>query len=825
MTRRHLLRNLRSALFLLSLAVLVALPVGVWWVNRSGLPDSWRAALEREMAKHDLHVSIGGLTYVPFQGIMAREVRIFADEGRRRELSRLERIVIAVDKTKLARGTFRLLKVELSDARLILPVDPDDPDSPALEITHLNGTANMPSGRLIDIRGVRGRVGGVEVVLDARMFGGRGAGDGPEEDPDEGARRALLARVIAEMARWSFPADQRPELRLKVEGSYADRAGVSARMTFRAAELKRNGHALTDVAIAGELKGNLLTLTSLGARDSLGELEGRVDYDLRARGGRFDLASTLDAVALLRAWLGIPDVPELEIGGEQWIVTEGDFSLPQDGPPEIRASGKARCEALAVRGIPFEFAETLFSWRGGELYLRDIRAVRPDGEARGKLMVQPPLVRLSLHTSLPIEVYRPFFAHRPLGKVLDAFGEREGAAVDVTLDGGFDTTAPRSWAFSGRAAVRNMTYQGVPVHAADCQLALSSYELDFFNGTAEFDYSRYPLREAFGGVARGIGKVGRIRYEAASGLVTVEDAGGHIWPAPMVRLFAPHVAQSIESYRFHAPPRLRADGVVDVARRGRTALDVTFRSAQPADYTLFGKNLTLTAPVGEVRVRGDHVAVNDLKFGVFGGPVAARFVSRHNGELEAELSWNRLRLSELAAVSGSGVKVGELAGRVELTMRNGEVKTVGGHGLLALENAELFSVPLFGPLSTLISGVLGERRIGFEQAKAAFCTFSIRDGVLWTEDFHTSTTSLVFTGESEVDLAEMSLDMTVRMNARGFLGLITLPLRPFYGLFQFRGSGPLGAPEWRNVRFTSPPERQNQILLGNPPKALIVGED
>jgi hypothetical protein len=55
------------------------------------------------------------------------------------------------------------------------------------------------------------------------------------------------------------------------------------------------------------------------------------------------------------------------------------------------------------------------------------------------------------------------------------------------------------------------------------------------------------------------------------------------------------------------------------------------------------------------------------------------------------------------------------------------------------------------------------------------------------------------------------------------LGLITLPLRPFYGLFQFHGSGPLKAPVWENVMFTSPPEDQRDVLL-NPPKATIIEE-
>ena len=63
--------------------------------------------------------------------------------------------------------------------------------------------------------------------------------------------------------------------------------------------------------------------------------------------------------------------------------------------------------------------------------------------------------------------------------------------------------------------------------------------------------------------------------------------------------------------------------------------------------------------------------------------------------------------------------------------------------------------------------------------------------------------------------------MTMRMNAKGLLGIITLPLRPFYGMFQFRGTGPLKDTKWENVMFTSPPPEQ-QDLLKVAPKARVV---
>jgi hypothetical protein len=134
---------------------------------------------------------------------------------------------------------------------------------------------------------------------------------------------------------------------------------------------------------------------------------------------------------------------------------------------------------------------------------------------------------------------------------------------------------------------------------------------------------------------------------------------------------------------------------------------------------------------------------------------------------------------------------------------------------------ELFSVPIFGPLSPLLAAIL-DRKAGFQQASQAFCTFKVRDGVLSTRDFYTDTSSLVFTGDGSADLNRKTLDMTIRMNARGFLGLITLPFKPVVdGLFQFRGTGPLKQPKWDNVMFTSPPDDESDKLLKPPPKARV----
>lgn len=826
MHHQHLTRNLRSLAFLLMVAAGVTLVATLWWANHTGLPDSWRTAIERAIAKKGVHVTIGRLSYHPLQGVVASKVRVFSDAAQLHEISRLESVILDFDKTKLARGFIDLTKIQLKDAELSLPINPNDPAAARLEVTGANGTLLMPGGRRFEIRNARGKIAGIAVNLDARLIGYQQTAESAPNTSQMEKHRELLVRVIDGLKQWHFSADHPPLLRIAIEGDANHPAELRAKLALLATNVEKNQHVLNEVSAEAEIAGDLLTVTALHAEDARGSLDGHLDYGIGDREGRFDVRSSLEIPRMLEAWLGMPPLHDVAINGRQTLEAAGGFRVDAHGIPQVQMTGHARCEAVRVLSVDFDVVQSAFSWRDGDLYLRDVRLARPDGEARGKVLMQWPLVRLALETNLPIAVYRPFFINQPLEQVLNDFSEHKGSEVGVTLEGGFDTNDPVSWAFTGHAGVKNVSYRGVPVNSAECQLALSHRELDFSEGTVVFNYQNYGLREAFNGPKQGTVKVGRIRYDAPNRIVEVEAVEGSIWAAPMVRLFAPKVADSLESYRFHHPPEIKGSGVVDVGPQGRTALNIAFNCSSAADYRFLGENLTLERPSGKVAIRGDRVLVEDLKLHAFDGPIAGRFDFQGRGKLTGDLSWTKLSIPALAATYGFQLKNGgDVTGRLDFSIQNERVDTMTGEGLFALEKTELFAVPMFGPLSPLISGVLNDRSAGFERAKDAFCTFKIKDGVLSTNDFKTATTSVVFVGDGAVDLKERTLDLTMRMNARGLLGLITLPLRPFYGMFQFRGTGPLKDPKWENVMFTAPPEGQNELLVPAPKARILPAQE
>lgn len=825
MFRFHLVRNLRTALWLLLLALLPLGAGALYWANQTGLPEEWREAIEAEISKRGAHVEIASLRYEPLRGFVAENVRVFAEPERVHEISRFERVQLVLDNARLARGDFSLRKVELRNARLSLPVDPQDPAGKSLHFTGLYGTILISGERRIEIRDARGEVGGIRLSLNAKLSGGGSAKQAEEDRKNEGRRREMIAHILDEMEHWNFGTDSPPTIHVEIGGNLSDKGSLRADFRLEAASVEKKQYRLTDVSAEGSVSGYLLDIASFSAKDARGTVSGHADYQLIRRAGRFDIESSIDIPRLLKSWLNAPLKSELLIGGGQRIQAAGEVDLSELSKPKVNLTGHAHCEALMFRGVTFDTFDSWFSWQDGRLFLRDIKLTRPDGMAEGKFLLEGNKARIALRTTLPVPLYEPFFIGQPLEHVIADFSENENPSAEIFIEGHFDLKDRYAWGYTGHGTVKNLSYRGVPVISGGAHFKVNHDELDFTDGTVVFDYKDYALRRAFSGPAQGSANVGRIRYVAASKMIEVEDVKGEFWAAPMVRFFAPPVADELERYRFHAPPSLSGSGVIDVTPQGRTKLTVKFSSPGKADYEFLGENVTLLEPKATVDLMGNEVRVSGLSASAFDGTVSGDVVHSGKSNLTGELRWSKLAMPGLSSTYGFEMKGGGLlTGRIEFSITGGDVKTMDGKGLVALEDAELFSVPIFGPLSGVVSTVLDDKRAGFERAKHAFCNFEIRKGILSTRDFQSATTSVTFTGDGEVDLEEKTIDFTIRLNARGLLGLITLPLRPFYGLFEFRGTGPIEKTVWENVHFTTPPEEQNDLLLAPPPKARIVEE-
>lgn len=822
----RLIHRLRTFLALLVFAAVLAAGGGLWWANQTGLPDSWRGEIEKALAAQGLHADIGQLRYWPLQGIEADQVKVYTDATRQRVLARASEVILDVDRTKLARGKVRVERLDLKGGSLSLPVDPDDPQSKVLEVKNASGRVLMPGGRRLEILGAQGEVSGIRLEFEAVVLGYRQRlSPQPHDKEAEIYRRRLLSRVIGLLEPWTFEEGKPPSIRLRVEGDLDDPKSVRADVSLKSGALERGGIRISRIDARGEVRGRLLVLDSLDVEDGGGLLKGRVEYDLATRAGRFDMRSNLDLPPILRELDADGLLREVGFQSRPDLAARGKFQWPEDAPPTFHIMGHLAANNVSFARHTASRVESDVSFDGKNLFLDNLTATRPDGHLKARLLVKGDEIRYSASTNLRASVWRDFFDSVPLGKVLRDFTERDNATAEGSVEGRLNRSNPHDWTCTGTVRAGHMAYRGTPFNRAQVTMKLDHDFLDFTDGTVEFDYGNYAMRRLHGGPVTGKASVGRVRYNREPSTLTLEDIKGNFWPAPVLRMFLPDVADHLEQYGFHSTPALTGSGTIGLMRaQQKTDFKVHGSTPGKVSYEFAGQDLLLSGLETDVRVKPGSTEIRNLAFDLFDGPMQANFDINYPAggakNIEGEMIWTRLSLAELSTACGFEKQAkGFVTGRMDFRHAGKEAAGLNGEGLIALEEGELFSVPIFGPLSPLLSAVL-DRKTGFQQAKEAFCTFKVKDGVLSTRDFYTDTSSLVFTGDGQADLNRKTLEMTIRMNARGLLGVITLPLKPFYGLFQFRGTGPLKEPKWDNVMFTSPPPDENDKLLA-PPKARV----
>lgn len=835
MKRLRILRNLHTSL--LGVIVLAVLGAGgmVFWLNHVGLTAETREQLAAEIASKGIILEFQSLRYEPLKGLVASDVVVFADREKTLKFAHLGSVIIDVDKTKLLRKRVKVTKIEVSRGDLSMPVDPEDPQSEMLEIANFSGSVFLGKSRAVDVRNARGNINGLDLELNARLKvieEVTEASEAKDKSMAVNARR-LFSQIIKLIASYEFDPLSPPRVTFSIDGDLEQEGSIRCRTTLESSRLSMGGYTLENLHVDSLYEHGMLAINRLHASDGRGELNGRADYGLAARSGRFTFESSLDLIQALQAFAPEVKTDPLSILQPPQIQASGSFQLPHEGAGlGLRLAGNATCAELKIKDFTFTEAASDFSWQNGDLFLRDLHLSHSRGKIDGQLMVRAEDVRFHFQSSLPAEIFEPFFTGKTLGKVLAKFTMTENSRVALDLEGTVSRADPHQWACWGQGEAFNLAFAGVPAKRAKTTFALNTLELRFEQIEADFDYTEYALRLAHQGPETGAVTAERIVYDMSSHLLNLDNIRGHAWPAPVLRLFSVPLADKLEVYRFHAPPKIQATGVVGFFdATAATDFTTRFETDSNANYHFAGAELTLADPRGTVRVHNGGVDISGLKFGVFGGSVDAQLGFPRGGDparFTSEFSCKRIPLNEVVHAWGTAKKdrpplQGYFTGRTELAGAIGKPATFNGRGLLALEDGELFSVPVFGPLSPLIGNILGDKA-GFQRAKDAFFTFHVQNGILRTNDFQTSTPSLVLTGDGTLTLADRQLDFIMRMNARGFLGLITLPLRPFYGLFQFRGTGPLADPQWDNVRFTKPANGNANPIFRDPPKARIVAE-
>ncbi len=756
-------------------ALLLAATLGaLYYAYEKGFTSKWRNYVTEEFRKRGVEVTLRQLTLDPLRGLVAKDVRIFDARDRRRTIAVINEMALQVNYANLARGKTFLDALELRDANLSLPLNPEKPRGPKIDISRLNARLFLPPQQIYLAH------------ADAEIFGLRVSAAGRIIHPQAfrlkaGSRETIspevIARIFDEIAALKFEGEP-PVVNVTFSGDLAEPDQIFVEVAFWGERLRRQNYLLRSLYLAASYRAGVLDLKQLQAADAAGDLRVSGLWEPAAHKARLQLRSSLDAPALARSCGDFPWLSDFIFYSPPRIDLRCELSLGEQ--ISLRMLGHLDAAKFAYRTVVFESAATDFSWDGIRWSLRDAHLARAGGEElSGDALQVPGDFRAQLRSTLNPKALRPLVT----GKAAETLAQFEFRhPPEITLEAHGAEPVLDSLTIEGTIALQSAKFRGVPADSASAKVRYENHVLSIApfriersegggDGNLYFDFSRNELR--------------------------LDNVHAAMNPPEVAMWIDPNLVKDILPYRFsRRPPNLRIDGLVHLKRGRTTRLSIEVDAPAGMDYTFMRKDLTAPQVSAKLLFTNDRLKISDLSAGLFGGSLKGgadiSLLPSHPGH-SANLTLENLDFASLTKLYFDYENSqGKLNGRYEFTGRGEDPRTMDGRGELTVTNGDVFAIPFLGPLSGVLDGLV--RGMGHTVARHAAITFTISDGVIATDALVVQGTGFSMIGKGRLLFLDDKMDFDMRINAQGLPGVLLFPVSK---LFEYTADQKLSKPEWR----------------------------
>ncbi len=258
----------------------------------------------------------------------------------------------------------------------------------------------------------------------------------------------------------------------------------------------------------------------------------------------------------------------------------------------------------------------------------------------------------------------------------------------------------------------------------------------------------------------------------------------------------PRIAATVAVYRFRTLPDVRADGLAHMVDPTLNDLRVSVDAPGGLAYTLLNRDLVFGATQGTVWIKGQKVLVDVPKSSLYGGGVALKTQVSTNPTdptFGVDVKLDRVDFPSLTKLYfGYSKSRGAMSGRYAFTASLREPAKMHGSGSVRVEKGHVLAIPLFGPLSDVISAIIPGA--GHESARLATADFTISDQWIRTENLEIQGPGFELFGDGGVQFPSGRLDLSVRINAKGITGVVLFPVSK---LLEYVSTGFVSDPQWR----------------------------
>ena len=510
-----------------------------------------------------------------------------------------------------------------------------------------------------------------------------------------------------------------------------------------------------------------------------------------------------------------------------------------------------------LKSAEFDSLSATIQYKDNQIAVADIIAKHPSGSLTGNVFTSKDYIHYDVISTADPYLYIPLLKSQGLVDFLSTIKVNEKSKHYITARGQLNKKNRHDFHAEGEATLNNLVANGVEVDSVKSEYRLNGAGFLMENSRLVFDYKNYDLHKLFKGSSKGEATVSQAYVNTKEKTVTLKDIKARAHPAPIARMFHKGVADHLEEYQFYEPPTITASGVFDIVSRPIKDQKLTFKAKLSCPdfdtrYKILDGNLLFRNFSADVNIIKNQVNVEKIRTHIFGNGIAQgnlAFTIPDEGLVfvSGDANWQNIDFKKVGITYNfDEIPKGKLRGNIQFSGRGDDISSYNTKtntmGTFALENGDLVSIPVLGPVSSIInpfiSPLAGKNAMN-ERLKDISARFRLVKGVLITDDIQSLTPSLTFFGEGTLNLNNDQVDVTIRVNYRGLLGkamelggeLIKLPIKALravflnkkpaeIGLIQVRGRGHYKDSSWKLVPFDPP--RNFDIPLFKPGKALEI---
>lgn len=763
---------------LIVVVLLAALAGALFWIQSVGFGPGITARVSEGLSIGQIKVNIGRLTFNPFTGFIAEDsfVTVPMVSGAVVEVT-VRRIEIAPNLAALVSGKFLADTLRVEGGSLQLPFADDGqlPDSVHVEIEEAEIQQTQKELR---INAARLSVEGIHLDLKATLWNleslKRSSSD---EGPNLEARAQTIRAVLAVLDEIKFKQG-RPSIAIEVSGDLADLDSLEvSRIQAKVGALQYREVALNGIILDAYYKAQEIVVKKVELTGSNTELRLTGQWDTMQSEGDFELAGNLEPSAIL-ASLGKPEISEEVrfLGGAEISATVHARSTVTG--PDIRATGRLESGAFQLKKIGAKSFSADFAWNNGKFYSSDANLVLQSGHITADVLSAPQDFRLRLKSdAVPTELL-PIMGKYERA-VVEVMEFKDAPELEVTITG----DRPHMDALSGRGKVRlgRTAMRGAWIDSATADIVIADRAAIYEN-----------ILLTMGGQKA----TGAFTYDFGRREVRLGNIKSNVMPAPILMWVDPRIAATVAVYKFVTPPYVEADGLVHMENPDKNALRIKVDARGGLDYELIGKELRFGATKGTVDLLGQKVYADIPQSSLYGGRVSVKAeisTNPKNPTLSAGVDLHRVDFTSVTQrYFGYEKSKGVMSGQYQFTSMLQDDGSMRGSGSIRVEDGHVLAIPVFGPLSEIISTIIPGA--GHESARLATADFEIAERTITSSNLEIEGNGFTLFGSGDVRYPSGDMDMSVRINARGIPGIVLFPVSK---LLEYVSTGTVSDPQWR----------------------------